>query len=592
MSLDHIPKGADGFYHPASEEELVSLVRAAYHQGRQLRVRGAAHSVSHAVYTDPHAELENRVTLQTPPQGDNLNVMLDRYCGWRVKDEARKLVEADAGIHLGDDPGDPTGTASLDNSLLSQLATEKGWTLFDTGGVTHQTVGGFTATGSSGGSLQFTADRNLWGFRIIDGRGEVHELTREDADADLFHSMVPNLGLLGVVSRITFECVDNFAVAGQEAATTLEDCSIDLFGEGSDGRPSLEQFFRDAEFSRLEWWPQRGAERVVTWQAQRLRAQTGFRPSPYQRFGADPEATQYFISVLFTILGNLGDLSRARARLEDDFDHLEEVLERLAATEGLGEAGDALASFLSQATELGVDAALSLLQPAAPLIQRTLPEFFPGLLSAFVPLDSDKEGAETGEPQSFRDWAWQGLPMDNAADDVLLPTEFTEIWVPVRRTREVMGLLREYFSESGDDHEAFRRTGTYAWELYAAMPTRFWINPSHTTGEDEWRDGAFRVDPYWFTENAENPAEGFFLRPWEMLRRAGVPFRLHWGKFHPIYPPGDRNWVDFFRAQYPRWDDFLRLRAERDPNNIFLNRYWRDRFGLWDAPEPREIPGG
>ena len=121
---------------------------------------------------------------------------------------------------------------------------------------------------------------------------------------------------------------------------------------------------------------------------------------------------------------------------------------------------------------------------------------------------------------------------------------------------------------------------------------RFWINPSHSTGEDEWRDGAFRVDPYWFTENAENPTEGFFLGPWEMLRHVGVPFRLHWGKFQPSYAAGDRSWVDFLRTQYPRWDDFLALRAERDPNNIFLTRYWRDRFGLWDAPEPRELPGG
>jgi D-arabinono-1,4-lactone oxidase len=152
-----------------------------------------------------------------------------------------------------------------------------------------------------------------------------------------------------------------------------------------------------------------------------------------------------------------------------------------------------------------------------------------------------------------------------------------------------MRLLRQYFAGPRDDREAYRRTGTYAWELYAAPPTQFWIHPSYSSGEDEWRDGAFRVDPYWFTENAENPAEGFFLRPWEMLRDAGVPFRLHWGKFQPTYPPGDRGWVDFFRAQYPRWDDFLRLRGERDPNNIFLSRYWRDRFGLWDAPEPREL---
>ena len=39
----------DGFHHPASEGELVELVEAAYREGRQLRVRGAAHSVSHAI---------------------------------------------------------------------------------------------------------------------------------------------------------------------------------------------------------------------------------------------------------------------------------------------------------------------------------------------------------------------------------------------------------------------------------------------------------------------------------------------------------------------------------------------------------------
>jgi hypothetical protein len=63
--------------------------------------------------------------------------MLDRYRGWHVKDEARKLVEADAGIHLGEDPSDPTGTAALRASLLYQLATERRWALYDTGGVTH-----------------------------------------------------------------------------------------------------------------------------------------------------------------------------------------------------------------------------------------------------------------------------------------------------------------------------------------------------------------------------------------------------------------------------------------------------------------------
>ena len=143
--------GDDGFYHPASEDELVALVRMANQEGRLIRVRGAAHSVSHSIYADPFGELPNRVNWQAPPSGTNVDVMLDRYRGWRVKDESRKLVEAEAGIHLGADPSDPTQTATLETSLLHQLWESKGWSLSNLGGITHQTVSGFTATGSSGG---------------------------------------------------------------------------------------------------------------------------------------------------------------------------------------------------------------------------------------------------------------------------------------------------------------------------------------------------------------------------------------------------------------------------------------------------------
>jgi len=51
---------------------------------------------------------------------------------------------------------------------------------------------------------------------------------------------------------------------------------------------------------------------------------------------------------------------------------------------------------------------------------------------------------------------------------------------------------------------------------------------------------------------------------------------------HDARNVGYRHFEDFFAAQYPRWHDFLRLRAERDPRDIFLTAYWRDRFGLWD----------
>jgi hypothetical protein len=577
----------DGFHHPASEQELAALVVYAYHEGLQLRVRGATHSVSHAIYADPLGALPNRVSQETPPSGPNLNVMLDRYRDWRVRDEGRKLVEAQAGIHLGGDPNDPTGTATVESSLLWQLWKQKGWMLSDTGGISHQTISGFTATGSSGGSLQYSANRNLWGFRYIDGRGEVHEVTREDPDPNLFEAMCPNLGLLGVISTITFECVESFDIEGQEATTTIEDCAVDVFGPGAPGRPSLERFLRETPFARLEWWPQRGVERMVTWQAVAVPPRPGFQPNPYRRFGeVDPELAQHLFGIVFTIIGNLDRVSAAKVKLEASFGELEQVLELLGKKD-LGEVGRLLGEVLAKAIELGVDAAITLLEPAAPLIRRELPHFYPKLVNAFVTLDEDKD--DHG-PQRFADWAWHGLPMDNATNDVVLPTEFTEAWLPLSRSQETMGLLRDYFGQPKDDHEALARTGTYAWEIYAVMPERFWLNAAHSSGQDEWSEGTLRIDAYWFAGNAADPTETLYLGFWNLLRDAGIPFRLHWAKFQPSYTPGDRIWVDFFRTQYPRWDDFLGLRAERDPNNIFLTGYWRDRLGLWELPAPVPQP--
>jgi hypothetical protein len=579
----------DGFYHPASEDQLVALVKMANEQGRQIRVRGAAHSISHAIYTDPLGDLVNRVSWQTPPSGDNIDVMLDRYRGWRVKDEARKLVEADAGIHLGADPSDPTHTATLETSLLHQLWQSKGWSFSNLGGITHQTVSGFTATGSSGGSTQYSVNDNLWGFRVIDGRGEVHEVSLDDADADAdqLYAMSPNMGLLGVVSTITLRCEDTFNISGQEAVTSIDGCAVDLFGPGDAQRPSLEDFLRDAEYTRLEWWPQRGAERVLVWQAQRISPEPDFKPVRYQEFTAHPDTAETFISLLYTVFGNLDDLSHARSQIARTFERVDTLLELMPELKELGRVGELLADFLSHGAEFGVDAAIELLKPVAGLIEDEIPVIFPKLLSIFIPLDADKSGSEKGQPQRFQDYAWQGLPMDNEADDEVLPTEFTEVWVPLPRTQQVMQLLNAYFTEPDDSHESYRRTGLYAWELYAAKATPLWMAASHSSGDDEFKDGVFRIDPYWFAGNPGDPSLTFYPQLWQLLRDHGVPFRLHWGKFQPASGPGDRGWVDFFAARYPRWNDFLALRAERDPNNIFLTSYWRDRFGLWSEPAPR-----
>jgi D-arabinono-1,4-lactone oxidase len=578
------PRGEDGFFHPATEAELISLVLMAAGQERHCRVRGSAHSVSHAIYADPLAEIPNRTNRQRPTPGGAVEMMLDRYRGFRVIDEARKIVEVDAGIHLGADPGDPTKTATWATSLLCRL-DELGWMVSNLGGITRQTVSGFTATGSSGGSVRYSFNDDILGFRVIDALGNVHVLSRDDPDParrELFDAMVPNLGLLGVVSTVTLQCVDTYNIAGQESITTVEECAIDLFGPGTAKKPSLEAFLRGVEYGRLLWWPQRGVEKVEVWQAQRIAPQPGFRPHRYEEFTNHPAISEVAVSLIYTVLGNLGDLSRTSKQFERTFRRARQLLEKTAGIRRMGPRGIRLAKWICDTAQRAAECAVLVLRPWAWLIRRAIPRFFPTVLAIFVKLDSERSGDEKGEPQSFHDHAWAGLPMDSEAEDPILPTGFTEMWIPLGRTEQVMRLLRDYFQEPASAREAYERTGLYGWELYAAKATPFWMNAAHEVGDEgEWRDGVFRIDPYWFNANAGDPTETFYPQFWNLLRAHGVPYRLHWGKYQPSYGPHEWSWVNFFADRYPRWGDFVKLRAERDPDGIFLTSYWRDRFGLW-----------
>ncbi len=583
--------GADGFYHPANEEELSLLVKQAYASGLEIRVRGSAHSVACAIYTDSCTSDENTVSRQTPPASLNMNVMLDKYSKYRVLDADRMLVEADAGINLGYNPGDPTKTSTLQNSLLYQLWHDHGWTLPDLGGITHQTVSGFTATGSSGGSLTYSINDAIYAMRLIDGQGNPYTISRDDTNPELFNAAVLSMGLLGLISTITFQCVPTFNILGQEAITVYDKAEVDIFGSGSDLRPSLEQFLKQTEYTRLVWWPQRGGERIVIWKCNRIKPEPGFKPKPYQEFTDHPAVAEVAISIFLTIIGNLDNLPAAKAKLVPTTDQVTEVLQLLLSRD-LGPLGTLIGTALGTWIKYGIDAMIDFLTPLAESIKISLPYVYPSVIDLFVPLDSKNPPPHTDEPQHFWDYGWSGLPMDNQADDVLVPTEFTEIWLPISRTQDVMNILRAYFAEPKDMGEALARTGTYGWELYGAGPTSIMMSPSYSDGKDIWKDGVFRIDPYWFANNIGNPAEVFYPPLWKLLREKGIPFRLHWAKFQPIIATGDPDgWVPFFKKQYSQWDRFLEIRSQKDPNNIFLTDYWRNRFGLWNTPRPKAGSG-
>ena len=185
-----------------------------------------------------------------------------------------------------------------------------------------------------------------------------------------------------------------------------------------------------------------------------------------------------------------------------------------------------------------------------------------------------------GKTEEFQDYAYLGLPMDNTADDILVPTMFTEIWVPLSCATKATNAINEYFNSSSKDR--YSRTGNNAWELYAAKANDVWMSMSYSNGTDIWKDGAFRIDPYWFVDNSDSYID--LYRPiWILLYEKKIPFRLHWGKVFPKIDDKEYDWRKIIvKDQYPRLAEFLDFRKKKDPNGIFLSTFWRHWFDIKD----------
>lgn len=621
-----ISRSKDGCYHPSSEEEIVELVRHARRTGKQLRVFGSSHSVFRAIVTD-------RFAGKNTPE-DEIQLVLDRYqaIGTPRPDPEHPgmmLVEVEAGCHLGlspcrltqarIEPGGPSvadvrapspwHSGSWEESLNYQLHHRYGLALPDLGGITHQTVSGFLATGSSGGTVKWSAHEAVVAMRLIDGEGRVRVLERGGENAELFSAAGVSLGLLGVISKITFRCIPRFDVIGSEtiSATRLSE-QIDFYADRpASGLPELDRYLVEADYTRLMWWPQYGFDRLVVWEARRAPFDADRKLRPYKEIAYLPVVSQVLASYLYTILGNLDHPSRIPLALREVREHpdvplametvrarsvafdpsrppepkgliayLSGLLERLIFARRdpvtLGAAWVALVEFFVVTSE-----ALLIEMMKLPIIERLfariaalVPEHIGVILSLFVA--TGKDGAPAR--QEFADRSFLGLPMDNQMDDLLMPTWFTEAFIPFElgdgKVNAVIRRLRELFDADGTPEGAYANTGSFCVEIYAAKAEQtFMLSPAF--GEKH----SFRVDLFWFAKNAGDPVSDFFPILWDALEDFGA--RYHWGKFLP--PPSDSEPGALVRS-YPEWPRFEELRRELDPGGVFLTNYFRRHLGI------------
>jgi L-gulono-1,4-lactone dehydrogenase len=204
-----------GRHRPRSVDEVSDLVGRAHRQGQRVKVVGAGHSFTDIACTD------------------GLLLSLDHLDRVEHVDTASRRITVGAGIRL--------------HRLNDELAA-CGLALPNLGDIAYQSIAGATQTATHGTGRDFgNLATNIIGLELVTGTGEVVRCDREHRPEWLRVARV-GLGALGVVTRVTLECVPAFDLHAVETLEPFADVVADLDG-----------FFASAEHAELLWTP--GARR-------------------------------------------------------------------------------------------------------------------------------------------------------------------------------------------------------------------------------------------------------------------------------------------------------------------------------------------
>jgi len=180
---------------PASEGELIAVVRAAAESEQHLKVVGTGHSFTGIALTDGRL------------------VRLDNYKRILSTDRETLQVTVQAGIKL--------------QKLYDDLWA-RGLALPNAGDIAYQSISGAVSTSTHGTGREFGGlATQIAGLRLISATGEVIDCSPE-VEPELFSAARVGLGALGVVSTITLQCVPAFHLRANEAPMRVDQVLEDL----------------------------------------------------------------------------------------------------------------------------------------------------------------------------------------------------------------------------------------------------------------------------------------------------------------------------------------------------------------------------
>ncbi|GLZ81539.1 FAD-linked oxidoreductase [Actinorhabdospora filicis] len=194
---------------PATTGEVVDAVRAAAREGLRVKPVGAGHSFTSIAATDG-------VQLRA----DRLNRVVD-------VDRDSGLVTVEGGISLYE---------------LGPLLHRHGLAMENLGDIDRQSISGAVSTGTHGtGAAIGTIATQIRAMQLVLADGEVVDCSADERP-ELFAAARVGLGALGVITRVTLQCVPAFALHGVEEPLPIDEV-LDGMDELADTHDHWEFFW-------------------------------------------------------------------------------------------------------------------------------------------------------------------------------------------------------------------------------------------------------------------------------------------------------------------------------------------------------------
>jgi L-gulonolactone oxidase len=207
-------------YEPQDEKQIAGLIQRAAEDQKQVKAIGNALSWSDIIDLPQNAMVFGKMDQVIHVDRDN------------------RKVSVQAGACL---------------KHVNEILAEHGLAFDNFGSIILQTAAGYIATGTHGTGiktpiLSTAIDR----MRLVDGQGEIHELDAAH-EPELFAAARVNLGCLGIVTEVTFRCVE---------AYDLEEC-LELV-DFDTALADLETTLNTNDYCKLWWLPYTNKIQIYT----------------------------------------------------------------------------------------------------------------------------------------------------------------------------------------------------------------------------------------------------------------------------------------------------------------------------------------